>query len=239
MCNSTDDDCSFLFHCFLFHCSFHSTQDGILAYQTKEVGGTIKGQLLIADCLVTVQEGGLGFAVTVPGRTMRCKCATKQDAAKWIAVLRGEKEPNNVAVEEGGPPLPSRNGSGETKSGGSGGSGGGGGGNKKKNTKPALVFGDEEQEVLDEKSSTTLIKSTSTTGNVLKFEVAHRHPREIYFTIDITGSTNLKLKDSLAGKRTQTVKSEWLTRVGLVTVMDPLKGWSLKVKYSWEVKMAP
>jgi hypothetical protein len=35
------------------------------------------------------------------------------------------------------------------------------------------------------------------------------------------------------------VKPEWLTRVGLVTVVDPLKGWSLNVKYSWEVEMAP
>ena len=175
-------------------------QDGILAYKTKK-GGSIKGQLLIADCLVTVSENGLGFAVTVPGRTMRCKCGTKEEAAKWVAVLRGLKEPNNMPVTQGE--------EGESKDSGRG--GGGGGGTKKKSTKATkskIEFGDEEAEVLDEKSSTTLIKSTSVSGNVLKFEVAHRHPREIYFTIDIVGSRNLKLKDSLANKRTQTVRGE-------------------------------
>ena len=177
-------------------------QDGILAYKTKK-GGSIKGQLLIADCLVTVSENGLGFAVTVPGRTMRCKCGTKEEAAKWVAVLRGLKDPNNMPVTQGE--------EGESKDSGRGGGGGGGGGTKKKSTKATkskIEFGDEEAEVLDEKSSTTLIKSTSVSGNVLKFEIAHRHPRDIYFTIDIVGSKNLKLKDSLANKRTQTVRGE-------------------------------
>jgi hypothetical protein len=202
-------------------------KDGILAYYSKK-DGQIKGQLLISDCLVTLlnDTNNLGFAITIPGRTMRCKCETINERNKWVAVLRGEKEPNNLDVLTTSETKTTTATSSSTPTKG-----------KKKTQK--IQFGEEEAEVLDEKSSTTLIKSTSESGNIIKFEVAHRHPREIYFTIDITGSTNLKLKDSLANKRTQTVQPEWLTKVGLVTVMNPLKEWSLVVKYSWEVEMAP
>ena len=205
-------------------------EDGILAYKTKK-DGKVKGQLMISDCLVTIQDGGMGFAVTIPGRTMKCRCENQEEATKWIAVLRGERAPNNLPVL---PPRGDNTVNGESKTAKT----------TKKNSsrnknKPKLEFGEEDMEVLDEKSSTTLIKSQSVDGNVLKFEVAHRHPREIYFTIDINGSKNLKLRDSLAGKRTQTVKPEFMTRVGLVTVVNPSKGWSLAVKYSWEVEMAP
>ena len=212
-------------------------QDGILAYKTRK-GGKIKGQLMISDCLVTTQENGMGFAVTVPGRTMICRCATIEESSKWVAVLRGDKAPDNT------PALPPRNdesktstSAGRLKSTASNRSTTST--NSSKSNKPKLEFGEETMEVLDEKSSTTLIKSQSIDGNVLKFEIAHRHPREIYFTIDINGSKNLKLRDSLAGKRTQTVQPEYMTRIGLVTVKDPQKGWSLAVKYSWEVEMAP
>lgn len=202
-------------------------EDGILAYKTRQ-GGIIKGQLMISDCLVTTQENGLGFAVTIPGRTMRCKCANKEDATKWVSVLRGETEPNNLPVSN--EDAESKTTTSKKKSGGK---------KNGRNNKPKLEFGEEEHQLLDEKTSCTLIKSASVNGNVLKFEVAHRHVRDLYFTIDINGSENLKLKDSLAGKRTQTVKPEYMTLVGLVTVVNPMKGWNLNVKYGWEVEMAP
>ena len=68
---------------------------------------------------------------------------------------------------------------------------------------------------------------------------ATKQLKEKYLLPVLSGSKNLKLRDSLAGKRTQTVQPEYMTRIGLVTVKDPQKGWSLAVKYSWEVEMAP
>jgi hypothetical protein len=202
-------------------------EDGILAYKTRK-GGKIKGQLLIPDCLVTVQYEGLGFGITIPGRTMLCKCETRKQAAKWIAVLRGDKRPDNTDVEDEDAVL-----------------GGGGEGESKlvspgkQKKKKGPEFNEPTSEVLEANSGTTLFKSVSVGGNLIQLEVEHAYPRKIMFTTDVNGSTNLKLRDALSGKRTAIVQPRRRTRVALLHAKDPQAAWSLSAKYAWEVEMAP
>ena len=185
-------------------------EDGILAYKTRK-GGKIKGQLLIADCLVTVQYGGFGFGVTIPGRTMMCKCESRKQAAKWIAVLRGDKKPDNTEVDDEDAVL-----SGALKPGSSTKET-----SKKKKKKKELLFDKPTVEILEEKSSTKLFKSVSMGGNIIQLEVEHEYPRKITFTTDVSGSKNLKLRDGLSGKRTSIVRPRSRTQVALLQVVDP------------------
>ena len=197
-------------------------EDGILAYKTRK-GGKIKGQLLIADCLVTVQYEGRGFGVTIPGRTMLCRCETEKQAAKWIAVLRGEKKPDNTEVEVSPIGRESKSGSASNQ--------------RKKKKGPD--FDEPTVEVLESKSGTTLFKSVSAGGNIIQLEVEHAYPRKIMFTTDVNGSKNVTLRDALSGKRTAIVQPRRRTRVALLHVKNPQAAWSLSAKYAWEVEMAP
>ena len=197
-------------------------KDGILAYMVDK-DQKVKGQMMLEECLVTVNEDRQGFVIAVPGRKMHCKCDSRAAAGKWIRVLRKEKAPDNQEVgsykirrkkgEKNVPPPP------PPKS-------------------PRVEYGEPSIEVLETKSNMKLYKSSSATGQVLKFEILHEYPRKVSFTIDITGSRNLKLKDGLAGKRTCIVMPRKRTTVALVTVAMPFETWSLNAQYTWEVEMA-
>ena len=63
-------------------------QNGTIQYFTKK-GGKLKGELVIRDAKISV-EGEAGFNVSVPGRTLECKCENFAECEKWIKVLKFE-----------------------------------------------------------------------------------------------------------------------------------------------------
>ena len=109
---------------------------------------------------------------------------------------------------------------------------------QKKSMKIIRDWSPATSELLDKKCSLQLWKSESTDSTAIKLEIEHAYPREIYFTVNAADSVNLKLKDALAGKRTQTVPAgSGRTRVALLTRKEAGQAWELKAKYSWEFEM--
>lgn len=113
------------------------------------------GQLNVANC-VAVVDGKGGFTVTVPGRTLKCKAGSAQDATKWVELIRGE-DPSQGQVLIGGEDNGVSTSAAVNSRGATGGS-----------TAPSskLQYKPETHQKLAE--NITLFRSESTSGNLFK-----------------------------------------------------------------------
>ena len=62
-------------------------QNGILQYYLSETSTKLKGELIVKMASIVI-ENELEFSINVPGRSLHCKCDTREEAAKWIKCLQ-------------------------------------------------------------------------------------------------------------------------------------------------------
>mmetsp|Transcript_17287 Transcript_17287/g.31748 ORF Transcript_17287/g.31748 Transcript_17287/m.31748 type:complete len:441 (+) Transcript_17287:342-1664(+) len=75
-------------------------------------------------------------------------------------------------------------------------------------------------------------RTSSSAGEFFTYQVACSKNMIIHFTLDCTGSTNVRLENDELVQRTK-IRPWDREDIGIVKVVDPSKPWSLRIKLSW------